>query len=134
MLREHRLRARLSRATFFVTDGNEPMKVTNDNWRRFGRWVAEKRDALAGLIKAEMLTLQAELAPILARKAELETQAAQRASLYQSRRESAEMIRLALARPGHAQWTFEERRAVLEIVGVRVEVNRPNWQIYLLQF
>ena len=86
------------------------------------------------LIAPDWVPWSERLADYRALQAELEAQAAQRAALCQTRRDAAELIRLALDRPGHAEWTFDERRAVLEIVGVRVEIDRPHWQIHLLQF
>jgi chromosome segregation ATPase len=96
------------------------------------RQLRDAPDALAGLIKAEMITLQAELSTVTARKAELEAQTASKAALHQSRRDAAEMIRLAL---DHVDlWTADQRRAMLEIIGLHVRINRPDYEISLLSF
>lgn len=168
------------------------MNKTNDNWKRFGRWVAEKRESL-GLTQSDLASRigrdrqtvyriengDATKRPTVIKLAEALGQQPATAlniafgatekemqpkynqdeiisclqglnerqledilimvralsakqAISANRHDAATMIREAISRV--SEWTLEEKRAVLEIIGVRVEINRPDWQVSLLPF
>lgn len=96
------------------------------------RQLRDAPDALANLIKSELTSLQTELSVVTSRKAILEAELAYQQTTTHSKLEAGQRIVAML--PHFDRLAFDQKRLLLDELGVEVVANRPDWRVNLLHF